>query len=217
MKNVIAVDGPTASGKGTLARRLAAHFGYDWLDTGALYRATALGLRREGITGPDEATAVRAAEGIEPDDLSDPALREEATGNLASTVAAIQPVRDALFRYQRDFAANPPGGRGAVLDGRDIGTVICPDAPAKLFVTASDEVRAGRRFRELTDKGVTVKYEDVLEDLRNRDARDQKRSNAPLSKADDAVLIDTTELDIEAAFSACLKACLSRLDGKNAG
>lgn len=217
MNRVIAVDGPTASGKGTLARRLAAHFGFDWLDTGGLYRATALRLIRSGEARDDVEAAVRAARGIRPEDLADRELRAEATGNLASAVAAMQPVRDALFQYQRDFAARPPGGRGAVLDGRDIGTVICPDADAKLFITASAEVRARRRFDELTAKGQDVSLETVLEDLRARDARDSGRENAPLKPADDAVLIDTSELDIEAAFSTALEACLARWNGEGAG
>ena len=211
MSIVIAVDGPTASGKGTLARRLARHFGYAYLDTGALYRATALRVLRGG-GGEDVDTAVAAARSIGPGELDDPALRAEATGNMASRVAAMQPVRDALFALQQDFAANPPGGAGgAVLDGRDIGTVVCPEAAVKLFITASPEARARRRHLELTGQGVDIEYTTVLEDLRSRDARDSGRANAPLAKAADAVLIDTTELDIEAAFSAALQACLSRI------
>lgn len=217
MNHVIAVDGPTASGKGTLARRLAAHFGYDWLDTGGLYRATALRLIRAGDARDDAGAAVRAAQGIRPDDLADPELRAEATGNLASAVAAMQPVRDALFDYQRAFAAKPPGGRGAVLDGRDIGTVICPDADVKLFITASPEVRARRRFDELVARGREIAFETVLSDLRARDARDSGRKNAPLKPADDAVLIDTSELDIETAFSTALEACMARWNGNDAG
>lgn len=217
MNHVIAVDGPTASGKGTLARRLAAHFGYDWLDTGGLYRATALRLIRAGDARDDAGAAVCAAQGIRPEDLADPELRAEATGNLASAVAAMQPVRDALFDYQRAFAAKPPGGKGAVLDGRDIGTVICPDADVKLFITASPEVRARRRFDELAARGREIAFETVLSDLRARDARDSGRKNAPLKPADDAVLIDTSELDIETAFSTALEACMARWNGNDAG
>jgi cytidylate kinase len=214
MSMVIAVDGPTASGKGTLARRLAAHFGFAYLDTGSLYRAAALRLLRAGGDGSDVAAAVTAAQGIGPDDLADPALREEATGNMASRVAALQPVRDALFALQRDFAACPPAGLpGAVLDGRDIGTVVCPDARVKLFVIADVTARARRRHLELTGQGREVAYETVLRDLEARDARDSARASAPLARADDAVLIDTTKLDIEAAFSAALEACASRMDG----
>ncbi|WP_417512906.1 (d)CMP kinase [Minwuia sp.] len=217
MTRVIAVDGPTASGKGTLARRLAVHFDFDWLDTGALYRATALRLLRSGNPEPSADAAVDAAKGISADDLADPALRDEATGNLASGVAVMQPVRDALFRYQRDFAARPPGGRGAVLDGRDIGTVICPDADVKLFVTASPEVRASRRFEELRGRGISVSLADVMTDLQARDARDRSRSSAPLRPAEDAVLIDTSELDIETAFSTALEACAARWSGSSVG
>lgn len=218
MSRVIAVDGPTASGKGTLSRRLAAHFGFAWLDTGSLYRATALRLLRNGGDGKDIEAAVEAALGITDADRSDPELRAEATGNMASTVAAIQPVRDALFQYQRAFAANPPGDAGgAVLDGRDIGTVICPDADVKLFITASEKVRAGRRHAELTAKGQSISFDAVLADLQARDARDSGRENAPLAAAEDALLIDTSEMDIEAAFSAALKACEARWNGIGAG
>jgi cytidylate kinase len=213
MPTVITVDGPTASGKGTLARRLAAHFGFAYLDSGALYRATALRLLRAGAPLDDEAAAVRAAQTIAPEDLADPALRDEATGNAASAVAAMQPVRDALFAYQRSFAARPPGGEpGAVLDGRDMGTAICPEAEAKLFVTARPEVRAERRHRELTERGDAVTLGQVLDDLGRRDARDSGRAASPLTPADDAVLIDTSELDIEAAFSTALKACTARME-----
>lgn len=218
MGRVIAVDGPTASGKGTLSRRLADHFGFAWLDTGGLYRATALRLIRNGGDGTDTNAAVAAARGITEADRTDPELRAEATGNMASRVAAMQPVRDALFDYQRNFAADPPGGaEGAVLDGRDIGTVICPDATVKLFITASEEVRAGRRHAELAAKGQTVSIDDVLADLRARDARDSGRESAPLTAADDAVLIDTSNMDIEAAFSAALEACVARWNGDDAG
>lgn len=218
MSKVIAVDGPTASGKGTLSRRLAGHFGFAWLDTGSLYRATALRLIRDGGDGSDVAAAVAAARSITETDLSDPELRAEATGNMASTVAAMQPVRDALFEFQRDFAANPPGeAEGAVLDGRDIGTVICPDADVKLFITASEEVRARRRHKELTVKGQTISLADVMAVLRARDARDSGRENAPLAAAADALLIDTSNMDIEGAFSAALKVCVARWSGDGAG
>jgi cytidylate kinase len=218
MSRIIAVDGPTASGKGTLSRRLADHFGFAWLDTGGLYRATALRLIRDGSDGRDVAKAIAAAKGITDADRNDPGLRAEATGNMASRVAAMQPVRDALFDYQRDFAAHPPNGAsGAVLDGRDIGTVICPYADVKLFVTASEEIRAGRRHTELTGKGQSISVADVLADLKVRDARDSGRKNAPLAAAEDAVLIDTSNMDIEAAFSAALEACVARWNGNHAG
>lgn len=218
MSRVLAVDGPTASGKGTLSRRLAEHFGFAWLDTGGLYRATALRLIRSGGDGKNVAAAIEAATGITEADRDDPELRAEATGNMASRVAAMQPVRDALFDYQRRFASHPPGGAGgAVLDGRDIGTVICPNADLKLFVTASEEVRAGRRHAELTAKGQTVSFADVLADLKSRDARDSGRENAPLTAAEDAVLIDTSNMDIEAAFSTALEACVARWNGDRVG
>lgn len=213
MTPVVAVDGPTASGKGTLARRLADDLGFAYLDTGGLYRATALRLIRAGGDGSDVAAAVAAARGITPADLADPALREEATGNMASKVAALQPVRDALFAFQQDFAANPPDGAcGAVLDGRDIGTVVCPDAAAKLFVTATAAARAARRHAELVARGTDVTLANVLEDLRSRDARDMNRATAPLKPAADADLLDTTELDIEAAFFAARKLVTARLE-----
>lgn len=200
---IIAVDGPVAAGKGTLARRLAAKFDFAYLDTGSLYRAVGLAVLRDGGDPADEAAALAAVERLRPEDLDDPALRDEATGQAASVVAAMQPVRAALLHYQRDFAARPPGGRGgAVLDGRDIGTVVCPDAAVKLFVTATPEVRARRRFEELRGRGEETTFDAVLEDLRARDARDAERATAPLKPATDAHLLDTTNLDIEAAFVA---------------
>lgn len=212
MKPVIAVDGPTASGKGTLARRLAADLGFAYLDTGGLYRATALRLIRAGGNPDDVSAAVAAAGSITADDLADPALRDEATGNMASKVAALQPVRDALFAFQQAFAANPPdGAAGAVLDGRDIGTVVCPKATAKLFVTATTAARAARRHAELVARGEAISLEIVLEDLRARDHRDSNRAAAPLKPAADADLLDTSELDIEAAFFAARKLVTARL------
>lgn len=202
---IIAVDGPVAAGKGTLARRLASHLGYAYLDTGGLYRAVALRLIRAGRAPDDEAAAVAAAAAIEPAELDDPALRDEATGEAASRVAALPAVRQALLDYQRGFAARPPGGEaGAVLDGRDIGTVVCPQATVKLFVTAGLEARAHRRWQELRGRGEDVAYESVLADLRRRDERDSARVTAPLRPAPDAHLLDTTNLAIEAAFEAAL-------------
>lgn len=200
---IIAVDGPVAAGKGTLARRLAARFGYGYLDTGSIYRAVALRLLRAGADLNDTDTAVAAAGSLSEADLSDPALRDEATGDAASRVAAQPAVRAALLAFQRAFAADPPAGKaGAVLDGRDIGTVVCPRADVKLFVTASAEARAGRRHAELRQRGVEVSYDEVLDDLRRRDARDSERGVSPLRPADDAHLLDTTNLSIEAAFRA---------------
>ncbi|MZR29827.1 (d)CMP kinase [Sneathiella litorea] len=199
---IIAVDGPVAAGKGTLARRIARHYGLDYLDTGALYRAVGLKLLRDGKNPLDDTAAIAAAQNVGEIALDDPALREEATGEAASIVAANNGVRAALLQYQRDFAKRP---KGAVLDGRDIGTVVCPDADVKLFVTASAEVRARRRFDELIAKGTDTTYEAVLEDLKVRDARDRERGTAPLKKADDAHLLDTSKLDIEAAVTAACK------------
>jgi len=207
---IIAVDGPVAAGKGTLARRLAAALSFAYLDTGSLYRAVAARLLREGLAPEDEAAARRVAESLTEADLTAPDLRDERTGAGASVVAAQPAVRAALLEYQRQFAANPPGGgAGAVLDGRDIGTVVCPDADVKLFVTASAEERARRRWHELVDRGETVEYETVLADLQQRDARDQARATAPLKPADDAHLLDTTNLGIDPAFEAA-KAIVAR-------
>lgn len=194
---VIAIDGPVAAGKGTLARRLAARYGYAYLDTGSLYRAVGSKLLREG------GDPAAAAASLDEADLAAGDLRSETVGLAASKVAAIPAVREALLDYQRRFAATPPGGMpGAVLDGRDIGTVVCPDAPVKLFVTANDEVRARRRHQELADKGEAVTYEQVLADLRRRDEQDRARSAAPLKPAPDAHLLDTSDLAIEAAIAA---------------
>jgi CMP/dCMP kinase len=199
---IVAVDGPAAAGKGTLARRLAAEFGLAYLDTGLLYRAVAGRVLRQGADPGDAAAAQAAALALGPGDLEDPGLRSEAVGEAASRVAAIPAVRAALLDYQRRFARQPPAkAKGAVLDGRDIGTVVCPDAEVKLFVTASAEVRALRRFRELRERQPGVGAEQVLADLRARDARDEARATAPLKPAQDAHLLDTTNLDIEAAFA----------------
>jgi cytidylate kinase len=200
---VIAVDGPVAAGKGTLARRLAALYGYAYLDTGALYRAVGAKVLREGGDPANPVAAAVAAAGLADGDLKAADLRTEPVGLAASKVAAIPAVRAALLDYQRRFAAAPPGGQpGAVLDGRDIGTVVCPDAPVKLFVTARDDIRAARRHKELIDKGENPTYDQVLADLRRRDAQDQARETAPLRPAGDAHLLDTSDLDIEAAVQA---------------
>jgi cytidylate kinase len=201
MNLAIAIDGPAAAGKGTLARRLAAEYNLAYLDSGSLYRGTALTLLREGLEAPAEAAAVAAAQKLKPELLTDPELRAEATGRLASQVAAIPAVRAALLDWQRDFAQRPPGGKpGAVLDGRDIGTVVLPDAMVKLFITASDEARALRRFKELQAKGETAIYARVLEDMRERDSRDTARSTAPMRPAEDALIIDTSALDADQVF-----------------
>lgn len=200
---VIAVDGPVAAGKGTLARRLADKYGYAYLDTGSLYRAVGSKVLRAGGDPADAEFAARMAESLADSDLAATDLRSEAVGLAASKVAIVPAVRAALLDYQRRFAFQPPGGRpGAVLDGRDIGTVVCPDAAVKLFVTARDDVRASRRHKELMDKGESVTFERVLEDLRKRDEQDRARSTAPLKPADDAHLLDTSDLAIEAAVAA---------------
>jgi cytidylate kinase len=196
---VIAVDGPAASGKGTVATRLGRELGLPVLDTGLLYRAVGVLTERAGENPDDEVAAAASAQLLTADQLDDPALRTRAAGELASRVAIHQRVRDALLEFQLIFAGQEGG---AILDGRDIGTVICPDAPAKLYVTASPEVRAERRWKQLTGQGEEVSYEDVLADIRKRDARDGGRDAAPMVAAPDAELLDTTEMTIEQAADA---------------
>lgn len=198
---IVAIDGPAASGKGTIARRLAAHFGLPHLDTGLLYRATARVLLDEGSRLDDVAKAVSAARGLALLDFDEERLRGREMGEAASVVAAIPQVRAALIDMQRAFAARP---QGAVLDGRDIGTVIAPAAQVKIFVTASAETRAQRRALELRGRGERVDYASVLEDIKKRDQRDSERTDAPLKPAEDAHVLDTTDLNIEAAFAAAL-------------
>jgi len=211
---IIAIDGPAASGKGTLARRLADHFKLAHLDTGKLYRAAALHAIAGGGDPADPAVARAAAERVSAADLDNPRLREEAVARAASVVAAIPAVRQALLAFQRDFARRPPGAAGAVLDGRDIGTVICPDAEAKLFITATLEARARRRFKELRESDGNAIYEHVLQDMKDRDARDGQRRAAPLVPADDAFVLDTTALDADAALAAALDFIGRKLAGK---
>ncbi|MBB4198620.1 cytidylate kinase [Rhodoblastus sphagnicola] len=198
---IIALDGPAASGKGTLARRLAAHYGLPHLDTGLLYRATARTLMDSDARLDDVAKAVAAARGLALTDFDENRLRGREMGEAASVVAAIPAVRAALIDMQRAFAQRP---RGAVLDGRDIGTVIAPNATVKIFVTASAEARAQRRALELRGRGEDVDYYAILEDIRKRDARDRDRSDAPLKPADDAKILDTTDMNVEAALAAAL-------------
>ena len=207
---IIAIDGPAASGKGTLARRLAAHFGLPHLDTGLLYRGVARALLDAGRSLDDPAAAEATARALDLQSLDEARLRGREMGEAASVVSAFPAVREALLHLQRRFAAR---GGGAVLDGRDIGTVVCPRADIKLFVTASAEVRAERRHRELLAKGESGGYEAVLADIRRRDARDSSRAAAPLRPAADAALLDTTELDAEAAFRAALNLVESRRPG----
>jgi CMP/dCMP kinase len=204
---IIAIDGPAASGKGTLAKRIAAHLGLAHLDTGLLYRAVARDVRAKGGALDDPETAAAAARALDPDTLDDPGLRAAGLGEAASIVAGIAPVRAALLQFQRDFARRPPG---AVLDGRDIGTVVCPHADIKIYVTAAPEVRARRRHVEKAGRGETATYEDVLEDIRRRDQRDASRNAAPMQQAPDAFLLDTTNLDIEAAFNTAVGVILGK-------
>ena len=198
---IIAIDGPAASGKGTLGKRIAAHYGLAHLDTGKLYRAVARDTLATGASPSDASAALSAAKALDVRTLDDPSLVDGKLGEAASIVASHPAVRDALLAYQRSFAQRKPG---AVLDGRDIGTVIFPDADAKLFVTATPEERARRRCLELKRAGMAVSEEDVLADIRRRDERDQGRATAPLRRAEDAVLLDTTNLDIDAAFRTAI-------------
>jgi cytidylate kinase len=199
---IIAIDGPAASGKGTLAKRLAAHFGLPHLDTGLLYRAVARAVLDQNADLAHEATATMIAESLNTSHLDDPRLREREMGEAASLVSGFQPVRDALLEFQRRFAAQLPG---AVLDGRDIGTVVCPLAEVKLFVTATPEERARRRHLELVARDEPADFTAILDDIRRRDERDTSRAVAPLRPAPDAVVIDTTALDADAAFRTALE------------
>lgn len=202
---IVAIDGPSASGKGTLSKRLAAHLAFAHLDTGKIYRAVGLKVLRSGGDPADEVSALAAAQSLDPSELGDPALAGDEAADAASKVAAINTVRAVLLQFQQNFAARPPGGLdGAVLDGRDIGTVVCPAAEVKLFVTASAEVRAERRHKELLERGETSIYARVLQDMKDRDDRDTNRSVAPLKPAEDAFVLDTSELNADQAFAAAL-------------
>tara|TARA_A100001391_G_scaffold184225_1_gene151942 strand:- start:1018 stop:1662 length:645 start_codon:yes stop_codon:yes gene_type:complete len=202
---IIAIDGPAASGKGTLARRVAAAMDYAYLDTGLLYRATGAKVLALGLDPSNEDAAVGVAEKLGADDLESEELRSEEVGSAASKVAAIPKVRAVLLAFQRNLASSPPDGkRGAVLDGRDIGTVVCPDAPIKFYLTASVEERASRRFKQLQEKNPAAIYERVLKELEERDARDSARDVAPLKMASDAIHIDTDRLNADAVFNAVM-------------
>jgi cytidylate kinase len=198
---IIAIDGPAAAGKGTIAQRLATHFRLPYLDTGLLYRAVGRDMLAQGLDLDDGVSAGRVAAALDPAELKDPALRGHGAGEMASRVAVHLEVRRALLAFQRDFARSPGG---AVLDGRDIGTAVCPDADVKVYVTATPEVRARRRTAELNAKGRDVAYERILAEIAARDARDAGRSLAPLTRAPDAHVLDTTNLDPEAAFRAAV-------------
>ncbi len=195
---IIAVDGPAAAGKGTIARALARHFGLHFLDTGSLYRMVGLAVLRAGGDPHDSAAAISAARGLRPDSFHDAELRSEAVGAAASIVAVIPEVRAALLDFQRQFAQKPPG---AVLDGRDIGTVVCPAADVKLFITASAEVRALRRQKELGASD----FKTVLAEIKARDLRDSQRATAPLVAAEDAVVIDTSDMEVGAAVAEAIR------------
>jgi cytidylate kinase len=203
---IVAIDGPAAAGKGTLARRIAAHLGLAYLDTGLIYRAVGKKVIDAGADPEDAEAAESAAQALKPEDLEAEGLRTDEAAQAASKVSAIPGVRAALLEFQRSFAANPPAGKnGAVLDGRDIGTVVCPEARVKLFVTAATEVRAERRFKELQDRGLEAIYARVLEDMKVRDARDSSRAASPLEPAKDAHIIDTSALDADQVFAQALE------------
>jgi CMP/dCMP kinase len=198
---IIAVDGPSAAGKGTLARGIASALGYHFLDTGSLYRMVGFAMLQAGKAGNDVVAATALAKGLKPESNNDADLRSEDVAAMASEVAVIPDVRSALLAFQRDFARKQPG---AVLDGRDIGTVVCPDADLKFFVTAATDVRARRRHDELKSLGKKSDYKDVLEDIMARDERDASRTTAPARMADDAIMIDTSELEAAEVLKAVL-------------
>lgn len=209
---IVAIDGPAAAGKGTLARRIAKEFGYAYLDTGALYRAVGVRVLDMGADPADPAAAVFAARSLDASSLDSPRLRDEDAADAASKVAAIPEVRAALLEFQRDFANHPPAPcKGAVLDGRDIGTVVCPHAGLKLFVTASIEERARRRTLELQDKGIDAIQDRVLADMIARDERDRDRATAPLVAAKDAIILDTSAIDADTVFDQAAEILLSRI------
>ena len=199
---IIAVDGPLASGKGTIARALSAHFKLPYLDTGTLYRATGVAVLDAGISTDDAEACAGIARSLDISAMDENRIRTAEAGAMASRVASIPQVRQALFELQRGFAGQPGG---AILDGRDIGTVICPDADVKIYVTADAETRARRRWSELTAKGETLSFEQMLEQIRERDRRDTERADAPMRPADDATLLDTSSLSIDAAVTAAIE------------
>ncbi|MBR7158928.1 MAG: (d)CMP kinase [Alphaproteobacteria bacterium] len=218
---VIAVDGPSAAGKGTIAKMLADHFGFGFLDTGSLYRSVAWLMLEAGYDPADEEAAEKTAFSLTKNNLyelnANPNIRLEKVGKAASVVSAIPKVRKALFEVQRNFAENPyfadkTPAKGAVLDGRDIGNNICPDAEVKLFITAETKIRAERRYKELLSKGFSVIYDDVLADMEARDLRDKSRAVNPMRPAEDAYIIDTSALDIDSVFAAALAYAKERIE-----
>ena len=203
---IIAIDGPAAAGKGTLGRRLAEYFGFAYLDTGKLYRSIGFKILQAGGNLDDPLQALDVANSLKPEDLNCPAITGDEAAAAASRIAGFESTRAALRHFQRDFAANPPGGAiGAILDGRDIGTVICPDADIKIFITADLETRAKRRHKELLERGEPSIYARVLRGMSDRDTRDLARTVAPLIPADDAYLLDTASLDADAAFASVIE------------
>ncbi len=214
---IIAIDGPSASGKGTIARKLAAHFDFAWLDTGLLYRAVGLAVIRSGSDPADIDAATTAARALINSAMitksfTEAELRSDIASVAASKVAAVPAVRTALLQFQKDFCTHPPEGKkGAVLDGRDIGTVIAPQAPVKIYVTASTKARAERRFKELQQKDEHVTYAAVLKDMEERDARDVLRVAAPAKPAEDAVILDTSNMTVDKAFAEALKITRQKL------
>jgi cytidylate kinase len=211
---IIAIDGPAASGKGTLGKQLAAHYGLRHLDTGLIYRAVAKSVLDAGKRPDDQAAAIAAAQALDPASFDEAALKAPAVGEAASVVSAIPEVRAALIAFQREFAATLPG---AVLDGRDIGTVICPRADVKIFVTATPQVRAARRAKEYREAGRAIDDAAVLSDIRQRDARDTGRAIAPLRQAPDAHLLDTTNMDISSAIRAAIDIVEATRAGRGRG
>lgn len=210
---IIAVDGPAAAGKGTLCRRLAEKYNLATLDTGLLYRAVGMNVVRAGFDPEDADKATEFAEKLTSDDLQAGDLRTEDAGQAASKVSAVPGVRQALLDFQKNFAANPPEGfSGAILDGRDIGTVICPDADVKVYINASAEIRAERRHKELLDRGLESIYARVLEEMKERDARDSSRSVAPLKPAEDALQLDTSDKDADQVFAEVIDFIASKAE-----
>lgn len=200
-KLLIAIDGPSASGKGTISKLLSEKFNIPHLNTGGLYRGVAYKAHQQNVNLDDEKAVIEVAKTLNEEDINNPVIFTEEVGALASKVAKMQAVRDILFDYQRNFANQE---KGAILDGRDIGTVICPDAPYKFFVTASAEERANRRYKEMKEKGQNVSYDEILEKIKKRDEQDMNREASPFKKADDAILIDTTDKNIQEAFEYVL-------------
>lgn len=208
---IIAIDGPAGSGKGTLAKRIAVHFGFAHLDTGLIYRAVGMAVLRAGQNPEDAGAAEQAAKALDTAGFADPALRGDEAAVAASKASAIPGVRAALLDFQRRFASHPPGGApGAVLDGRDVGTVVCPSADVKIFLVANPEVRAERRVKELQGRGLEAIYARVLRDMNERDARDQARAVAPLIPAKDAFVLDTSSLDADQVFDQVLGRIVAR-------